>query len=252
VTTSADLRTRYQSAVVTGASRGIGAAILASLAARKMTTHAIALDDVDLHRVAQETGSVMHGLDIRNRAAVEQALADFEVDVLVNNAGILPELQSFADNSLDAIDALVDINIRAALHITRLVLPGMISRNRGHVFFLGSIAGKHPTPNSAAYCATKAALHAFAEGLRCDLLGTAVRVTVVMPGRVQTRLYDDVFGGHEQAAAKLYDGFEAVQPNDIADVVCFALDAPPAVDLTVIEVLPTAQIFGGSTIAPTS
>jgi 3-hydroxy acid dehydrogenase / malonic semialdehyde reductase len=141
------------------------------------------------------------------------------------------------------------VNLRAALHVTRLVLPGMLERNRGHLFYMGSIAGKHPTPNGAVYCATKAALHAFAEGLRCDLLGSSVRVTVLMPGRVETRLYDDVFGGHAQAAAALYDDFEAVQPADIAAVINAALDMPANVDLTTIEVLPTKQIFGGSTIA---
>ena len=111
------------------------------------------------------------------------------------------------------------------------------------------MAGKHPTPRTAVYGATKAAIHAFAEGLRADLLGSAIRVTVLVPGRVETRLYDQIFGSHEAAAATLYDGFEAVQPADIATVICAALDLPPNVDLTTIEVLPTKQAFGGSSIA---
>jgi 3-hydroxy acid dehydrogenase / malonic semialdehyde reductase len=240
----------YRTALVTGASRGIGEAVLTSLAARGFETHALALDDDDLRRVAATTGSVAHGLDIRDGTALRAALSGHAFDVVVNNAGVLPELQPFVENTADAIDLVVDVNLRAALQITRLVLPGMVERNRGHLFFLGSIAGKHPTPNSAAYCATKAGLHAFAEGLRCDLLGTSVRVTVLMPGRVQTRLYDGVFGGPEAAAAKLYDTYDAVQPADIAAVISTALDAPLSVDLTAIEILPTAQIFGGSTIAP--
>src|SRR5262245_11468993 len=125
----------------------------------------------------------------------------------------------------------------------------MIERDRGYLFFLGSIAGRHPTPKSAVYAGTKAALHAFAEGLRGDLLGSNIRVTVLMPGRVQTRLYDGVFGDNAAATAALYDDFEAVQPDDVAAIIGNALDLPANVDLTAIEVLPTKQIFGGSTIA---
>ena len=240
---------RYRQALVTGASRGIGAAIVRSFVARGMQVHAAAVDDDDLRALAAETGATAHGVDLRDRAATEAALAGLAVDVAVNNAGVLPALEPFAANSADVIDLVVDVNLRAALHVTRLVLPGMIERNHGHIVFLGSIAGKHPTPNSAVYAATKAALHAFAEGLRCDLLGTDVRVTVLMPGRVQTRLYDGVFGSNEAAHERLYADFDAVQPDDVAAVVNAALDLPQNVDLTAVEILPTRQIFGGSTIA---
>jgi NADP-dependent 3-hydroxy acid dehydrogenase YdfG len=125
----------------------------------------------------------------------------------------------------------------------------MVARDRGHLFFLGSIAGRHPTPNTAVYGATKAALHAFAESLRADLLGSSIRVTVLMPGRVQTRLYDGVFGDQAAAAAALYDGFEAIQPADVAAVILHAIDLPGHVDLAAIEILPTKQVFGGSRIA---
>ncbi len=239
----------YTTALVTGASRGIGEGVLRSLRARGLDVHALALDDDDLHRVAAETGAHAHGLDLRDRGAVAAAIGDLQVDVLVNNAGVLAELQPFATNNPKTIDLLIDVNLRAALHVTHLVLAGMIAHDRGHIFFLGSIAGKHPTPNSAVYAATKAALHAFAEGLRCDLLGSNIRVTVLMPGRVQTRLYDAIFGGNDKASAALYDDYEAVQPADIAAVIDAALDLPVNVDLTAIEILPTKQIFGGSTIA---
>jgi NADP-dependent 3-hydroxy acid dehydrogenase YdfG len=241
--------TKHRHALVTGGSRGIGEAVVRSLCRRGMQVTVLALDDDDLHRVAAETGATVRGVDLRNRAEVENALMDQTFDVVVNNAGVLPQLEYFAQNTFETIDLLVDINLRAALHVTKLTLPGMLQRNHGHYFFLGSIAGKHPTPKSAAYCATKAALHAFAEGLRCDLLGSAIRVTVLMPGRVETSLYDNIFGGHQAAASQLYEGVEAVQPEDIARVIESALDLPPNVDLTAIEVLPTKQIFGGSTMA---
>ncbi|HEV8403951.1 MAG TPA: SDR family oxidoreductase [Candidatus Limnocylindrales bacterium] len=238
-------------ALVTGASRGIGEGIVRALRARDLEVHALALDDDDLQRVAAETGAIAHGIDIRDTAALEAAIADVPFDLVINNAGVLPELRPFQDNTAHAIDLLVDVNLRSALHVTRLVLPGMIARDRGHIFYLGSIAGRHPTPNTAVYAATKAALHAFAEGLRADLLGSAIRVTVLLPGRVQTRLYDGVFGDNRAASAALYDGFEAVQPSDIAAVIETAIDLPPHVDLTAIEILPTGQVFGGSRVAPT-
>ncbi len=239
----------YQSALVTGASRGIGAAITATLCDRGMTVYALAVEDDDLRDVAARTGAVAVGVDLRDTRRTEAALAGLDVDVVVNNAGVLPKLESFAAHAADTVDLLVDVNLRAALHVTRITLPGMIERGRGHLFFTGSVSGRHPTPNSALYAGTKAALHAFAEGLRCDLLGTDVRVTVLMPGRVQTRLYDGVFGGHDSAAAALYADVDAIQPDDIARVVTAALDMPPYVDVTAVEILPTRQIFGGSTIA---
>ena len=255
MSTGTDARSRsaaqaaFRTALVTGASRGIGEGVVRALCARGLDVHAVALDDDDLRRVAAQTGAHAHGLDIRDRAALEAAIDGVEFDIVVNNAGVLPQLQPFAANTPDAIDLLVDVNLRAALHVTRLVLPGMLERDRGHLFFLGSVAGRHPTPNGAVYAGTKAALHAFAEGLRQDLLRSNIRVTVLMPGRVQTRLYDWVFGSNDAATAALYDDFEAVQPADIAAVIGHALDLPPNVDLTAIEVLPTKQVFGGSAIA---
>ena len=239
-------------ALVTGASRGIGEAVVRMLRDRGTDVHALALDDEDLERVTQETGAHAIGVDIRDLAAVENAIRDVEFDIVVNNAGVLPVLEPFQANSADAIELLLDVNLRAALHVTRLVLPTMIARDSGHLFFLGSVAGRHPTPKSAVYAGTKAAIHAFAEGLRADLLGSNIRVTVLMPGRVQTRLYDGVFGSNDAASAALYDDFEAVQPADVAAVIAQALDLPGNVDLTAIEIVPTKQVFGGSTIARTS
>jgi 3-hydroxy acid dehydrogenase / malonic semialdehyde reductase len=236
-------------ALVTGASRGIGEAVVRMLRGRGVAVHALALDDDDLRRVAADTGATAVPVDVRDVAALESALGGVPVDVVVNNAGVLPQLEPFPANTAAAIDLLVDVNLRAALHVSRIVLPGMLERDRGHLFFLGSIAGRHPTPKSSVYAGTKAALHAFAEGLRGDLLGSSIRVTVLMPGRVETRLYDGIFGSHAEAASALYEDFEAVQPADVAAVIGHALDQPPNVDLTTIEILPTRQFFGGSTIA---
>jgi NADP-dependent 3-hydroxy acid dehydrogenase YdfG len=216
-----------------------------------MEVHALALDDNDLRRVAADTGAHPIPCDIRDVQALESAIRDVPFDVVVNNAGVLPQLDPFPSNTADTIDLLVDVNLRAALHVTRIALPGMVERDRGHLFYMGSIAGRHPTPKSAVYAGTKAALHAFAEGLRGDLLGSSIRVTVLMPGRVQTRLYDGIFGGTAEATAALYEDFEAVQPEDVAAVIGHAIDLPANVDLTAIEILPTKQVFSGSLIART-
>ncbi|MBK5330402.1 MAG: SDR family NAD(P)-dependent oxidoreductase, partial [Ilumatobacteraceae bacterium] len=146
-------------------------------------------------------------------------------------------------------DALIDINLRAAVQSTMAVLPGMVQRNRGHIVFTGSIAGSRPTANSAIYSATKAALNAFADGLRMDLFGAAVRVTVLVPGRVETNLYDAAMGSHDAAVGRLYSGATAIQPVDIAALVGMAIGMPAHVDVTRLEVVPTMQVFGGSTIA---
>jgi NADP-dependent 3-hydroxy acid dehydrogenase YdfG len=172
-----------------------------------------------------------------------------DVDVLVNNAGIIGDLKPAHQSTTAVSDALIDINLRAAVHATSTVLPGMVARGLGHVVFTGSIAGSRPTANSAVYSATKAALHAFADGLRMDLHGSAVRVTVLAPGRVETNLYDEALGGHEAAVARLYTGATAVQPADIAALVTMALTMPANVDVTRIEVVPTMQVFGGSAVA---
>jgi NADP-dependent 3-hydroxy acid dehydrogenase YdfG len=146
---------------------------------------------------------------------------------------------------------LVDVNLRAALHATLAALPGMVHRGRGHIVFTGSVAGYRPTANTAVYSATKAALHAFADGLRLDLHGTGVRVTVLAPGRVETRLYDEALGGHDQAVERLYSGVSAIQPSELAMLVRTVLALPGHVDVTRIEVVPTMQVFGGSDIART-
>ena len=125
----------------------------------------------------------------------------------------------------------------------------MVRRGLGHIVFTGSIAATHPTANTAVYSATKAALQAFADGLRMDLHGAHVRVTVLTPGRVETNLYDEALGGHDAAVTRLYSGATAIQPADIAALVGVALTMPEHVDVTRIEVVPTMQVFGGSAIA---
>lgn len=239
----------YKSAVVTGASGGIGRAIVDELVRLGLHVHALALPDAALAEFEANDGITVHGVDVRDTAALTSTLAGLDVDVLVNNAGIIGDLKPAHQSTAAVADALIDINLRAAVHATMCVLPGMVSRSHGHIVFTGSIAGSRPTANSAIYSATKAALAAFADGLRIDVHGAAVRVTVLAPGRVETNLYDEALGGHDAAVARLYSGARSVQPVDIAALVGMVLSVPPHVDVTRVEVVPTMQVFGGSTIA---
>jgi NADP-dependent 3-hydroxy acid dehydrogenase YdfG len=239
----------YKSAVVTGASGGIGRAIVDELVRLGMHVHAVALPDAALDQLRSSDGVTVHGVDVRDTATLTRTLAALEIDVLVNNAGTIGDLKPAHQSTNTVADALIDINLRAAVHATLCVLPGMVSRDRGHIVFTGSIAGSRPTANSAVYSATKAGLSAFADGLRIDLHGAAIRVTVLMPGRVETNLYDEALGGHDAAVARLYSGATAVQPVDIAALVGMAVSMPAHVDVTRVEVVPTMQVFGGSTIA---
>jgi 3-hydroxy acid dehydrogenase / malonic semialdehyde reductase len=241
--------TAYKTAVVTGASGGIGRAIVAELVRLGMHVHALALPDDLLEALRGHDGVSVHGVDVRDSDALIAVLSDLEVDVLVNNAGIIGDLKPVQLSNAAVADALIDINLRAAVQTTMAVLPGMVQRNCGHIVFTGSIAGSRPTANSAIYSATKAALNAFADGLRMDLFGAAVRVTVLVPGRVETNLYDEALGGHDAAVTRLYSGASSIQPGDVAGLVGMALGMPAHVDVTRLEVVPTMQVFGGSTIA---
>ena len=239
----------YKTAVVTGASGGIGRAIVAELVRLGMEVHALALPDALLEALRGLDGVSVHGVDVRDSDALVAVLSDLEVDVLVNNAGIIGDLKPVQLSNAAVADALIDINLRAAVQSSMAVLPGMVQRNCGHIVFTGSIAGSRPTANSAIYSATKAALNAFADGLRMDLFGAAVRVTVLVPGRVETNLYDTALGSHDAAVTRLYSGATSIQPGDVARLVSMALEMPAHVDVTRLEVVPTMQVFGGSSIA---
>jgi len=234
---------------VTGASGGIGRAIVGELVRLGANVHALALADGALDELRGHDNVTVHAVDVRDVAALATALSGLDVDVLVNNAGIIGDLQAAHESSVAVADALIDINLRAAVHATLCVLPGMVARGSGHIVFTGSIAASRPTANTAVYSATKAALQAFADGLRMDVHGSGVRVTVLAPGRVETNLYDAAMGGHDAATERLYARTAALQPADVAAVVGMALTMPAHVDVTRVEVLPTLQIFGGSAIA---
>jgi 3-hydroxy acid dehydrogenase / malonic semialdehyde reductase len=236
---------RYRTALVTGASSGIGRAIAMALADKGLTVLACGRDEAALGELESECGAHPLALDVRDRQAFAAVFAQHRIDLLVNNAGVLSTRAPFQAIEPDAIDTMIATNLTAPLHLARLALPGMIERGFGHLFFIGSSAGRFPHPNAAVYGASKAGVSLFCDALRCDLLGSGVRVTEICPGRVQTKLYRTAIG-LEGAQAELYDGYEAIAPVEIAGLVVTALGLPAQVDVSRLEVFPTSQAVGGS------
>jgi NADP-dependent 3-hydroxy acid dehydrogenase YdfG len=237
----------YRTAVVTGATSGIGRATVLKFRDMGLAVYAVGRNEASLQELAEASGATPIRADVRDAAAIVEQLAGVEVDILVNNAGILSTRASFQEIDPAEIDAMIDINLKAPMHLTRVLLPGMVERKRGHLIYLGSSGGQAPYPSMSAYGASKAGLSLFCDNLRCDLLGTSVRVTEVVPGRVQTDLYRTAIAGN-QAQAVLYDGYRPIQPEHIATVIANAIEFPAFVDVARIEVFPTDQATGGGTM----
>ncbi len=238
---------------VTGATAGFGAAITRRFVSAGHRVIAAGRRQERLAALADELGrDAIHPvvLDVRNRNAVSAAIAalpeDFaDIDLLVNNAGLAAGLEPTHTADLDNWDTMVDTNIKGVMYVTRAVLPGMVVRNRGHVINLGSTAGTYPYPGGNAYGASKAFVHQFSLNLRADLSGTAVRMTVVEPGLVSGSEFSTVrFGGDNERAARLYEGANALTPDDIAETVFWVAGLPAHVNINSIEMMPVSQSFG--------
>lgn len=237
----------YKTALVTGASAGIGAATVRSLTAKGIEVIAVARRADRLQELADETGATPLALDLRDTEALYAALEPLEVDILVNNAGLGRGMADFLQASPEDIDLTIDTNVAAFLHVTRAVAPGMAARKRGHIVNIGSVAGLYAL-QSPIYGASKGAVRLASQNLRLNLLGTGVRMTEICPGRVVTEFLVQAAG--EEAARQTYGKFDELKPEDIADTIMFAVEAPWHVNLSTIEIVPTEQAFGGIQIVP--
>lgn len=240
----------YRTALVTGASRGIGAAIARRLARMGLTVHGLARDAGKLEALKQEAGIVPVIADLGDMAATLAALDGLEIDVLVNNAGYVAAVKPLQEMTAADIDNMIAINLGAPMQLMRHVLPGMIARRRGHIFNLGTTAASYVLPGTGPYAAAKAGLSHASRIARFDLVGSGVRVTEISPGRVSTDIYLEAFGGdRDKLRSTLYDTYRAVQPEDVAEALAAAIAMPAHVDLTFIEVSPTDQAPGGHRFA---
>ncbi|MDX2315235.1 MAG: SDR family oxidoreductase [Gammaproteobacteria bacterium] len=239
----------YASALVTGASSGIGAAVVRSLCSRGITVHAMARRQQRLEALAEETGCITHVLDVRETSRIFDVISGLDADIVVNNAGLGRGFGKLYEASLEDIDTTIDTNVRAAIHVLRASLPGMLSRNRGHVVNMSSVAGLYPLA-APIYGASKGAVHRLSQDLRLDLAGSRVRVTEICPGRVSTEFFDAAVDDPKRRAAITNTGISELTAEDIAAAVVYAVDAPWRVNVSLIELQPTEQVFGGMHLAP--
>ncbi len=240
----------YKTALVTGASAGMGEAIVERLCQEGITVHAVARREEQLLALAARTGCIAHVVDVGDLAALTRLCQDLQIDILVNNAGV-SRPGSILNADEEAIDSQVDVNLRAVLHLCRLLVPGMVARDCGHIINITSIAAIYNFNGNSIYHATKAGVHALSRQLRVDCYGKRVRVTEICPGRVATEIFGNVMGDQEEAHRRFIAGFELPQAQDIANCVAFAVSAPIAVNIGNIEITPTLQVPGGlSTMRP--
>lgn len=235
----------YKTALVTGATSGMGEEIARRLAAKGLTVHAFGRNTDKLDSLVKDHRVIAHAIDVSDTDAVTKAVEGLEIDVLVNCAGVSRPGSILQSNAFD-IDEQIDVNLRAGLQLCRLLLPAMMERDSGHIVNITSMAGHYEFGGHIAYHATKAAMHTVSRQLRVDAFGRRVRVTEISPGRVET----DIFARVEkidpaEAKRKYFEGFEMPQTSDIADAVEYAVSAPQYVNIGLIELLPTLQVPGG-------
>jgi 3-hydroxy acid dehydrogenase / malonic semialdehyde reductase len=242
-----------QTIFITGASSGFGAAC-ARIFARPGNRLVLTARRVDPLLVLQEElaeKADIHiiPLDVSDREAVQGAVESMperyrEIDVLLNNAGLALGMEPAHQVNLDDWEAMVDTNIKGLMYCTRLILPGMVARNRGHIVNISSTAGAWPYPGGNVYGGSKAFVTQFSRNLRCDLLGTRVRVTCIQPGMAETEFSRVRFKGDADKAAKVYEGTTPLTAADIAETVHWAVSRPPHVNINTLEVMSIDQAWG--------
>jgi 3-hydroxy acid dehydrogenase / malonic semialdehyde reductase len=236
--------------LITGATSGIGEATARLLAANHFKLILCGRRKDRLQKLADELGNQTDvttlTFEVRNQKEVAASIASLpagwrEIDILINNAGNAHGLDPIQTGDVDDWDAMIDINVKGLLYVTKAVLPVMVKRNSGHIINLGSIAGKEAYANGNVYCASKFAVDALTKGMRIDLNAHSIKVTAIHPGLVETEFSLVRFKGDSARAASVYKGFEPLHGQDIADLILFALTRPAHVVIADLVVFPTAQ-----------
>jgi 3-hydroxy acid dehydrogenase/malonic semialdehyde reductase len=244
-------------ALVTGATSGFGAAIARLFVREGWTVIAAGRRADRLEALRAELGESLCPLvlDVRDRAGVDAALAGLPdafsaIDLLVNNAGLALGLDPAHKADLDDWETMIDTNIKGLVYMTRALLPGMVTRGRGHVINISSVAANYPYPGGNVYGATKAFVRQFSLNLRADLIGTPVRVTDIEPGMCGGTEFSNVrFHGDDAAAGKVYEGVDYLTAEDVAEAVRWAANQPRHVNINTLELMPVQQAFSPFAVA---
>ena len=240
--------------MVTGATSGIGEAcarkfarggynvIITGRRKEKLDTLRRELENMGAEVLAME-------FDVRERASARKAV-DFlkgkwaNINVLINNAGLALGLDKEYEGSFEDWDTMIDTNIKGLLNMTRFVVPGMVERNEGHIINIGSVAGDAAYANGNVYCATKAAVRFLSDGIRIDTIDKNIKVSTLQPGIVETDFSEVRFHGDKERAKKVYEGVEALKPEDIADVALYVANQPKHVQISDVTIMATKQATG--------
>ncbi|WP_138432714.1 SDR family NAD(P)-dependent oxidoreductase [Winogradskyella algicola] len=238
-----------KTALITGATSGIGRAT-----AHEFAKHGInlvlcgrrqqRLDSIE-KALSKQTNVHTLNFDVRDKEKTLEAIASLptefqKIDILINNAGNAHGLDPIQDGSLDDWDAMMDINVKGLLYVSKAIIPGMTERQSGHIINIGSSAGKEVYPKGNVYCGSKHAVLAITEGMRIDLNPFGIKVSAVNPGLVETEFSQVRFKGGNQAD-NVYKGYKALQPEDVAEVIYFAVSRPAHVNIADVLMFCTAQ-----------
>ena len=236
--------------LITGATSGIGAATARLLAKHNYKVILCGRREDRLMDLEKKLSAFteVHTLqfDVRDKNAVLKSIQSLPshfsvIDVLINNAGNAHGLDPIQMGNLDDWDAMIDINVKGLLYVSKAVIPQMIARKSGHIINIGSTAAKEVYPNGNVYCASKHAVDALNQGMRMDLNQYGIRVGAIHPGMVETEFSEVRFKGDTERASKVYQGFEPLKPEDIADIIHFVITRPYHVNIADLVVMPTAQ-----------
>jgi 3-hydroxy acid dehydrogenase / malonic semialdehyde reductase len=237
-------------ALITGASSGIGRAVAYEFSKNGIDLILCGRRNERLLELQEEIGDLVNThillFDVRDKIAVFEAIESLpenwkQIDILINNAGNAHGLGPIQEGNLDDWDNMMDGNVKGLLYVSKAVIPLLIARNQGHIFNISSVAGKQTYPNGNVYCASKAAVEALSDGMRLDLNPFSIKVTNVAPGAVETEFSIVRFKGDVPRANAVYNGFQPLGPEDVAEVIYFAASRPSHVQMADILLLPTAQ-----------
>lgn len=239
-----------QTALITGATSGIGRATAHAFAKAGINLILCGRREEELQKLKGELGGFVAvttlKFDVRDKTEVFNQIAALpegfrKIDILLNNAGNAHGLHPIQDGDIEDWDAMIDINVKGLLYVSKAVIPQMVERKSGHIINIGSTAGKEVYPNGNVYCASKFAVDAINQGMRLDLNSAGIRVGAINPGLTNTGFSHVRFKGDVDRAENVYRGFEPLSPHDIADIIAFVVSRPYHVNISDLTVMPTAQ-----------